>query len=216
MKTSPPPRIDLFRLVHHANVAHILAHGLCNRGHTNFDPNYVDIGLGDIIGKRHAQPVGVAGHGDLGDHVPFYFSGHQPMLLNIITGMYGMRQRPQRDLVIIHCPFPRIQAAGCRYVYTDGNAKVMITRTFTDPKDMDQLDWEAVRSGDFRIAEHGKDRIRRKQAECLVQDHVPVGCIASLIVLDAERKQEMETLVRARSLDIKVIEDVRRNWFFAK
>lgn len=78
MKTSPPPRIDLFRLVHHANVAHILAHGLCNRGHANFDPNYVDIGLGDIIGKRHAQPVGVAGHGDLGDPCPSISAATSP------------------------------------------------------------------------------------------------------------------------------------------
>ncbi|MBP9160711.1 MAG: hypothetical protein KBF49_07670 [Flavobacteriales bacterium] len=41
------------------------------------------------------------------------------------------------------------------------------------------------------------------------------GCIASLIVLDTERKQEMEMLVNARSLIIKVIEDIHRKWFFA-
>jgi hypothetical protein len=174
----------------------------------------VDIGHPDIIGKRTAQPVGIDGYGDLGAYVPFYFSGHQPMLLNIITGMYGLPQRPQRDIVLIHCPLPRITANGCRYVYTNGNAKVIISKVFTDLAQLDQLHWDDIFAHDFRIAVHGKDRIRRKQAEFLVHGRLPVHCIASLIVLDAERRTEMEALVSARSLDIKVIADDARKWFF--
>ncbi len=209
-----PARIDLFRMVHHANVAHILEHGLCNRSHAQFDANYVDIGHPDIIGKRTAQPVGIEGYGDLGDYVPFYFSGHQPMLLNIITGMYGLPQRPQRDLVLIHCPLPRILATGCRYVYTDGNAKVKISKCYTNTADMNKLFWDDIQADDFRIAVHGQDRIRRKQAEFLVHGHVPVECIGALIVLDAERKAEMEALVSSRGLSIKVVADTQRKWFF--
>ena len=214
MPGTVPARIDLFRMVHHANVAQILAHGLCNRSHPKFDPNYVDIGHPEIVGKRQAQPVGLEGYGDLGDYVPFYFCGHTPMLLNIITGKHGLIERPQRDVVLIHCPLQRIMDAGCRYVYTDGNAKVEISKVFTDLGDMDKLDWDAIGSDDFRIAVQGPDRIRRKHAEFLVREHVPVECIASLIVLDAERKAEMEALVNARGLPIKVIADVNRKWFF--
>lgn len=216
MPGTVPDRIDLFRMVHHTNIAHILDHGLCNRSHPQFDPNYVDIGHPDIVGKRTAQFVGVKGYGDLGDYVPFYFCGHTPMLLNIITGKHGLIERPQRDVVLIHCPLPRITAAECRYFYTDGNAKVSISKPYTDLNDLDKLDWEAIGSGDFRIAEHGPDRIRRKHAEFLVREHVPVGCIGALIVLDAERKAEMEVLVNAREFPIKVIADQQRKWFFAR
>ncbi|MBK6371543.1 MAG: DUF4433 domain-containing protein [Flavobacteriales bacterium] len=118
-------------MVHHANIAHILEHGLCNRSHPQFDPAYVDIGHPDIVGKRTAQPVGIDGYGDLGEYVPFYFCGHTPMLLNIITGKYGLPKRSQRDLVFIHCPMQRILDKGCRYFYTDGNAKVNISRPTT-------------------------------------------------------------------------------------
>jgi len=57
---------------------------------------------------------------------------------------------------------------------------VNISKTYTTIGDMDQLDWEAIGSYDFRIAEHGPDRIRRKHAEFLVHAHVPVACIAAL------------------------------------
>ena len=43
---------------------------------------------------------------------------------------------------------------------------------------------------------------------------MPVGCIGGLIVLDAERKAEMEALVHDRGLTIKVIADQQRKWFF--
>jgi len=209
-----PDRIDLFRMVHHANIAHILDHGLCNRAHPDFDPGYVDIGNPDIIGKRTAQPVGLAGYGDLGDYVPFYFCGHTPMLLNIITGRHGMLRRDQRDLVIIHCPLARVTATDRRYFYTDGNAKVMISKRYTDVKDMDKLDWDAIGSDRFEITLYGQDRIRRKHAEFLVKDHVPVPCVAALIVLDAGRKAEMEAHIASRELDIKVIADRQHKWFF--
>ncbi|MBK7482300.1 MAG: DUF4433 domain-containing protein [Flavobacteriales bacterium] len=215
MPAAVPERINLFRMVHHANIAHILEHGLCNRSHPQFDPAYVDIGHPDIVGKRTAQPVGIEGYGDLGEYVPFYFCGHTPMLLNIITGKYGLPKRSQRDLVFIHCPMQRILDKGCRYFYTDGNAKVNISKTYTTIGDMDQLDWEAIGSYDFRIAEHGPDRIRRKHAEFLVHGHVPVACIAALLVLDTERKAEMEALVTERDLDIKVMVDQQRKWFFS-
>ena len=214
MPGQAPARIDLFRMVHHANIPHILDRGLCNRSHPQFDPNYVDIGHPEIVGRRRAQPVGIAGYGDLGDYVPFYLCGHTPMLYNIITGKHGLMARPQRDIVLIHCPLPRIVAAGCRYFYTDGNAKVEISKVYTDLGDIDKLDWEAIRSDDFRIAEHGPDRIRRKHAEFLVREHVPLECIGALIVLDAERKQEMEALLDGRGLSIKVIADTNGKWFF--
>jgi hypothetical protein len=214
MPGTVPARIDLFRMVHHANIAHILKHGLCNRSHPQFDPSYVDIGHPDIVGKRNAQPVGIEGYGDLGDYVPFYFCGHTPMLLNIITGKHGLMRRPQRDIVLIHCPLQRIVDARCQYFYTDGNAKVEISKVYTDLSDMDKLDWDAIGSDDFRIAAHGPDRIRRKHAEFLVHEHVPVECIGAFIVLDGERKREMEALVASRGLPIKVLADTNRKWFF--
>lgn len=210
-----PARTHLFRMVHHANIAHILDHGMCNRNHPQFDPHYVDIGHPEIVGKRTAQPVGIEGYGDLGEYIPFYFCGHTPMLLNIITGKYGLPKRPQRDLVIIHCPLQRVLDARCRFYFTDGNAKVNISKSYTALSDLDKLDWDAIGSDDFRIAEHGPDRIRRKHAEFLVRDHVPRACIGALLVLDAERKVEMEALINERNLNIKVIVDQERKWFFS-
>ncbi len=208
-----PARIHVYRLVHHANVGHILRHGLCHRGHPAFDPAYVNIGNADIITKRVAEPVGLPGYGDLGEYVPFYFSGRTPMLYNIKTG-YGVPQLPQRDLVYIVCSFDRLVASGLPYVYTDGNAKVRISKRYTDPKDVDKLHWNAIGTGDFRTSLHGPDRTRVMHAEFLVRHHVPVEQIVALLVLDPERAAGMEALVQADGLPIKVVVDDKRKWFF--
>ncbi len=212
-----PDRIHVYRLVHHANVRHILQHGLCHRGHPDFDPDYVNIGNTDIITKRVAEPVGLPGYGDLGEYVPFYFSGKTPMLYNIKTG-YGVPQLPQRDLVFVVCSFAKLVTSGLQYVYTDGNAKIRISKRFTDPKDVDKLHWNAIGTGDFRTSVHGPDRTRVMHAEFLVRHHVPVEQIVALIALDAERVAAMQQLVNEAGLTIPVVEDVirgdKRRWFF--
>jgi hypothetical protein len=208
-----PDRIHVYRLAHYANVRHILRYGLCHRGHPDFDPHYVNIGNTDIITKRVAELVGIDGYGDLGEYVPFYFSGKTPMLYNIKTG-YGVPQLPQRDLVYIVCSFDRLVASGLQYVYTDGNAKVRISKRFTDPKDVDKLHWNAIGTGDFRTSVHGPDRPRVMHAEFLVRHHVPVDQIIALLVLDPERAREMETLVQSEGLAIKVVVDDKCKWFF--
>ena len=208
-----PDRLFVYRLVHHRNIPHILHHGLCHRGHPDFDPQYLNIGNTDIIIKRVAEPVGLQGYGDLGEYVPFYFSGKTPMLYNIKTG-YGVPQLPQRDLVYIVCSFDRLVGSGLQYVYTDGNAKIRISKRFTDPKDVDKLHWDAIGTGDFRTGLHGPDRTRVMHAEFLVHHHVPVDQIVALIALDAERAAEMQALVQGQGLPIKVVVDDKRKWFF--
>lgn len=208
-----PKRIHVYRLVHHVNIPYILRHGLCHRDHPQFDPNYVNIGNTDIIGKRVEEPVRLEGYGHLGEYVPFYFSGQTPFLYNIKTG-YGVPQVPQRDLVYIVCSFDRLVQSGLQYVYTDGNAKIRISKRFIDPKDVDKLHWDAIGSGDFREAVHGPDRKRVLHAEFLVRHHVPVPEFVALIVLDQERAAEMGSLLKEVGCEAKVVVDDTRRWFF--
>lgn len=73
-----------------------------NSGH--IIPNYINIGDTKLIKQRQNFKVRIdPPDGNLGDYIPFYFAGHSPMLLNIITGNRGIQQRPQEELVYIVC-----------------------------------------------------------------------------------------------------------------
>lgn len=84
-----PEKALIFRIVHRDNIPWILDHGLHCRNSTTFDPNYVDIGNVDLIGKRGGHPVPKPPGGTLNDYIPFYFTPFSIMLFNIKTGWGG-------------------------------------------------------------------------------------------------------------------------------
>lgn len=79
-----PERILLYRITHYQNLEFILQNGLqCPNSQTQ-DPNYVNIGKKDIIGKRGAKPVRLEpSPGMIHEYVPFYFCYRSPMLGSI-------------------------------------------------------------------------------------------------------------------------------------
>jgi len=48
----PPDEIRLFRMLHWQNVAYVLEHGICCRGHENADPDYINNGHRGLIEDR--------------------------------------------------------------------------------------------------------------------------------------------------------------------
>jgi hypothetical protein len=83
----------IFRIAHIDNVPWILDHGLHCRNTPERDPNYVEIGNPELIQKRTHRVVPIPPGGVLSDYIPFYFTPHSPMLLNIKTGHNGITQR---------------------------------------------------------------------------------------------------------------------------
>jgi hypothetical protein len=87
MSALKPENGLIFRITHIANVPWILEHGLHCRNSPERDPNYVEIGNPELIQKRTQRPVPIPPGGVLSDYIPFYFTPHSPMLLNIKTGI---------------------------------------------------------------------------------------------------------------------------------
>lgn len=193
--TAPPNEIWLFRILHADNVAYALRHGLFTRDHPQRDPNYIFIGDAALTTARHDYPVPLAGAGNLGDYVPFYFWLLSPMLLNIKTGWRGVTRRPQRDIVYLCCRLVDIQACDIPVIFTDGHAKTRTSRFFQNPADLNQLDWPVIKLRYWRDAEDN-DQQRRKQAECLVWQHVPPECISKVVVFDEQQRSFVASLLR--------------------
>jgi hypothetical protein len=209
-----PPKIWLFRIVHYENVRHILQHGMYSREHPDFDPDYKNIGDRSLIEQRNDYPIKLAGKGALGEYIPFYFWGHSPMLLNIISGFRGIEKRPERDIVYICCSLDSIEQAEREYLFTNGHAKDRITDFFDDKSRLDEIDWDAVKARQWRSDDSDWDRQRKKQAEFLVKEHVPVQCIERILVWDEERYNYVKNIVDNLQLNIEVFIDKKGQFYY--
>jgi len=214
MPGNRPTIIRLYRIVHWQNVEYILKNGMYTRQSSHFDPNYVNIGDSELISQRHDYPIELSGCGNLGEYVPFYFAGHSPMLLNIKTGFRGITKRPQHEIVYIVCKLDDILKHCSEWVFTDGHAKNQITEFFNDLKDLDKVNWDMVMQQYWKPIEEDRDRQRRKQAEFLVRNHVPVDCIEGIAVRDVNRKQIIEQIVQRLNLSIPVKVDTQNKVYY--
>src|SRR6266849_5957268 len=122
MSNLTPEKALIFSIIHLVNVPWILANGLHCSSSNQSDPNYVQIGNGEIITRRAARVVPVAPGGTLSDYVPFYFTPYSPMLLNIKTGRVGVTQRPMSEIAILVSSLPEMQKQAIPFVFTDRHA----------------------------------------------------------------------------------------------
>ncbi|MDR0907935.1 MAG: DUF4433 domain-containing protein [Rikenellaceae bacterium] len=206
----------IFRMVHFDNLEHLLRNGMCTQNHELADPHYINIGDNDLIRQRQDYPAKIVPPGgNLGDYVPFYFWGHSPMLLNIKTGWRGIKQRLQVDIVFIVCSIRKvIEHCPEKWCFTDGHAKTNITIFFNSVDDLGKIDWPVVYSQDWHNNEVDWDKMRKKQAEFLVKDYVPVACIKSVVVYNQQRKEQVEEMLQRLSLDIPVKVDTERKLYY--
>ena len=58
------------------------------------------------------------------------------------------------------------------------------------------------------------DRMRRKQAEFLVKNHVPATCICGLIVTTSEQEQKAKDILTKVNSDIKIFVDTKHKYFY--
>lgn len=202
-----PENIYLYRMVHWQNVEYILLNGLCCREHTNADPNYINIGHGQLISDRHNHPIALPNTGNLGEYVPFYFAGHTPMLYLIMNGYKGVTMRPQKDIVFLVFKLETIENSDLEYIFTDRNAKIAIANFYDDLNDLEQLRWDIIKSKEWKNDESNLSRQDFKQAEFLIKNHVPVKYIHAIVVKNEERKLYFEELLTKLALDIKVYVD---------
>src|SRR5688572_9953223 len=106
-----PTKAFIFRIVHIENVRWILEHdGLHCRTSPEQDPNFINIGSTELIGKRAGRQVPIPPGGTLSDYVAFYFTPFSIMMFNIKTGYGGITRRENQDIVIFVSSIYRLRA----------------------------------------------------------------------------------------------------------
>jgi ssDNA thymidine ADP-ribosyltransferase, DarT len=206
----------VFRIIHYQNLEYILQHGVYYRNNPNFPANYVNIGNPEIINSRDTKPVTCFPGTMVNDYVPFYFAIRTPMLYNIYTS-YGVVGHEQHEIIYLCCNVGQIIGSNLQWCFTNGNAAIIgITRFYNDTAELDNLDWHSIRTTDFRDdnADGDPDRKRKKHAEFLVRNHVPIEFIQSVVVYNQERHDYVAALVAQYNRNIAVRINPNNQFYF--
>jgi hypothetical protein len=204
----------VFRIVHYLNLPHILEHGMhCRRSPAALS-GYVTIGSTEVMSCRDSVAVKCDPTSVINDYVPFYFGVRSPMLLKIHTGN-GVPWQSQEDIIYLCCRFSELVRSKLEWCFTDGNAATGITTFFTAEDDYATLDWTSIYATEWndnnKDGDH--DRMRKKQAEFLVKNHVPPSFIRRIVVKTEGKKRQIEEWIAAAHLDI-FIHSNRPNYYY--
>ncbi len=168
----------------------------------------------DIQSARAEVPIQLGPGGTIHDYVPFYFGYLSPMMLNLKTGRVEGYNEGQEPLIYLVSTAQAIEAAGIKFVFSDGHGLVTFTQWFDDLAMLDEVDWTVVNQRYWTDTIDDMDRKRKKQAEFLVYQCCPWSLIQEIVVIDAEMKQGVETIQAAFPAAESRVVRVERNWYY--
>lgn len=201
----------IFRITHRENLAVLLRRGVHCRNSPQVDPDFVEIGNPEIIGRRQSRDVPVPPGGTLADYVPFYFTPCTPMLYNIVSGWNGMRQRGRAEIVVLVSSLSRATKAGCKIVISDRNATLLNATFVPGSASLYSLPWDKWRNRDFKRDPNDPSSLERYQAEALVFQHLPSAAIDAIITYDRITQVAIQQLVSAVTPTTRVA--CRPDWY---
>jgi hypothetical protein len=193
------------------NLAGILAAGEL-RAHRTADC-VVDVADGSIKSRRTRIRVPCGPGGRVCDYVPFYFAPRSPMLFRIHRGGVEGVSSDQRRIAYLVSSTEAVLDAGISCVFTDGNAAAAFTDFHDDPEQLsDVVDWPLMRVRYWSNTADDNDRVRRRCAEFLVHEVVPIELIEAVGVYDAAAKSTVSAMVDDAGSSIAV--RIRRGRYF--
>ncbi len=203
----------VFRITHRNNLPWILVNGLHCRTSGKRDPNFVNIGMVDLIEKRHVQQIEMPPGGTVGDYVPFYFTPLSMMAFNIHTGR-NVPKRANREIIILVTSLPKLKNDGIPFLFTDRHASASVPRAkFShNLNHLDRIDWKILQARDFSRDNDDLEKTGRYQAETLVHKYMPISSLLCIACCDGSQRDWVEDRVRKQGLSLKVV--TKCGWYF--
>lgn len=207
-----PDPVRIYRLTHIDNLEFAFRHGLKSRNSPDLDPNFVSIGHAQLIEDRAEHIIELTAK-PLGDYVPFYFAGHSPMLLKIITGHGNVVQRSQNELAYIVVRVDKIIESGAEFVFSDRNAKQTLARFYDNIEYLSQLRWDCIQAKNWGTPQPPEVK-DYKQSEFLVLDSVPSSSFESIVVFSEVTAETVRRILLDLKLPLPVYIDTNRKRFY--
>ena len=182
-------KVNLYRITHIQNIPHILNFGITGKNSQNRNGAFTSIGDVSLISTRSTKSVHIT-NGDilagsiesivLGDFIPFYFGVRMPMLYVVQNGgnFVNAATNPS-EIVYVVCGLNKVLDVSNSFYFADGHATDSFTSFYNRDRigDLeDILDWDAIKTKYWGGSENLNLK-RKKQAEFLVENDLPIDCI---------------------------------------
>lgn len=99
-----------------------------------------------------------------------------------------------------------IAESGRDFVFTDGHAIMALTEFYNDLTHLDEVDWSVMESKYWNDTDEFPDRKRRRQAEFLVHESVPLELFLGIGVRDQRIKTKVNDILEKYSVNITVLQ----------
>ena len=173
----------------------------------------VDVADNSIKSRRTRIDVRCGPGGKVCDYVPFYFAPRSPMLFRIQAGGVDGVSPDQARIVYFRSSTEVLLDGGVPCVFTDGNAAAAFTTFHDDPDQLgDVVDWALMRERYWSNTADDNDRVRRRCAEFLAHEAVPLDLIEEIGVYGSGAQSTVEAIIAAAGASIGV--RIRRDWYF--
>ncbi len=176
----------IYHVTHFINLEKILQSGavLCKNLLNAEISDHVSIAYEGIQKHRHRTIVPISPGGNLHDYVPFHFAPRSPMLYTILMGNVESFQEGQDTLIYLVVKIQDIVSSHLEFVYCDGHPIMAFSKFFSDLSMLKTvIDWQLMKARYWHNTDDDSDRKRRRQAEFLVYQKLPVELINRIVVL---------------------------------
>jgi hypothetical protein len=198
-------------------------HAICESGDLRCDAvaregwTRTEVGDPEIKESRRRRSIPIAPGGQVGDYVPFYFATRSPMMYRIacdhrdsVAGRYPGGDRPLAYLVTT---VGSVVDAQLDWVATDGNAATATTEFTSDLQRLETIvDWPLMVAERWNNTADDPDRQRRRMAEFLVYDRLPISLIRWIGTSSEGLASQVRIQLRDHPLAGRVI--VRPHWYY--
>lgn len=181
-------------MLHIDNVEHLLKFGLTKVDSPNANPNYKSIGDSSLISSRNFHFL--SNGNTLGNYIPFYFWYRMPMLYVIQKGFNSVQITTPENIIYCITSISKILQMGLPFVFTDGHAIDAFSSVFNvnDIGKLEEiLDYKAIKDPYWKDPKD-LDKKRRKEAEFLVEDNIPIETILAFAVYNQKAKDKLINL----------------------
>ena len=176
----------IYHITHINNIEKILKHGsiLCKNRLDEEIADHVSIAYEGIQRRCHDTIVPIDPGGNLHDYVPFHFAPRSPMLYTINKGNVESFHDSQDKLVYLVVKIQGVSDNNLDFVFSDGHPIMAFSKFFADLSMLGEvIDWPLMRDRYWHNTDDDSDRKRRRQAEFLVYQKLPVELINRIVVL---------------------------------